>query len=174
MNPRGLYYFKTLFYWSTHATGPIILVTVGISVRQVTSMFLTVLLRFLKPLFELSHLFRQISHLSGISTYWFLPGLFCGVEGLSQPVLLAAVLVEPTTLCGVVGCERSVNSLAPFAKLVGTALLGGPLLGPSFMHTLPFSGYVLTCHFGGCCNFGLIGSGCFLFVHFMQVGGVTR
>jgi hypothetical protein len=40
---------------------------------------------------------------------------------------LAAILIEPATLYGVVGCERSVNSLAPFAKLVGTALLGGPL-----------------------------------------------
>jgi len=92
--------------------------------------FLTSLLRFLKPLFELNHLFRQISHLSRISTSWLFPGLLCGAEGLSQPVLLAAVLVEPTTLCGVVGREWSINSLAPFAKLVSTALLGGLLLGP--------------------------------------------
>jgi len=133
-----------------------------------------VLLRILMPLFELSHLFRQISHLSGISTSWLLPGLPCGVKGLSRPVLLAAVLVEPMTLVGVVGRERSVNSLAPLAKLVGTSLLGGPLLGPSPMRTLPLPGYLLTCHFGGCCNLGLIGSGCFLFVHFTQVGSVTR
>ena len=120
------------------------------------------LLRFLKLLFELSHLFRQKSHLSGISTSWFLPGLPCGVKGLSRPVLLAAALVEPTTLCGVVGRERSVNSLAPLAKLVCTALLGGPLLGPSPMRTLPLPGYVLTCQFDGCCNLVLIGSGCFV------------
>jgi len=138
--------------------------------------FLTALLRFLKPLFELFHLFGQISHLSGISTSWPFPGFLCGVEGLSQPVLLAAVLVEPTTLCGVgvVGCEWSVNSLAPFAKLVGMALLGGPLLGPSPMCSLSLPGYLLTCHFGGCCNPGLVGSGCFLFVHSTKVGGMTR
>jgi len=93
-----------------------------------------VLLRFLKPLFELSHLFRQISHLSGISTSWLLPGLLCGVEGLSRPVLLAAILVEPTTLRGNVGRERPVNSLAPFAKLVGT------FSGPPPCARFPFLG----------------------------------
>jgi hypothetical protein len=72
---------------------------------------------------------------------------------------LAAVLIEPTTLVGVVGREQSVNSLAPLAKLVGTALLGVPFLGPSPMFTLPISVYVATCHFGGCSNLGLIGSG---------------
>ena len=118
------------------------------------------LLRFLEPLFELSYLFRQISHLSGISTAWFVPrGSLSGVEGFSQPVLLAAVLIEPSTLVDVVGRERSVNSVAPFAKLVGTALLGVPFLGPSPMLTLPIFGYVATCHFGGCSNLGLSGSG---------------
>ena len=78
------------------------------------------LLRFLlKPLFELSYLFGQMAYLIGIPTAWFLPRLICGIEGLSQPVLLAAVLVEPKTLSGVVSRERSVNSPAPFAKLVG-------------------------------------------------------
>ncbi len=126
-------------------------------------MFLTVLLRFLKLLFELSHLFHQISHLSGISTNWFLPrGLLCGVEGLSRPVLLAAVLIEPATLYGVVGREWSVNSLASFAKLVGTALLGGPLLRPSPMRTLSLPGCVLTCQYDGCSDLGLIDSGCFI------------
>jgi hypothetical protein len=105
-----------------------------------------VLLRFLELLFELSYLFRQISHLSGI-------------EGLSRPVLSAAVLIEPRTLVGVVGSERSVKSLAPLAKLVGTAFLGVPFLGPSPMLTLPILGYVATCHFGGCSNLGLTGSG---------------
>jgi hypothetical protein len=73
-------------------------------------------------------------------------------KGLSQPVLLAAVLVEPMTLRGVVSHECPVISLAPLAKLVGTALLGGPLLGPSPMLTLSLFGYVATCHFGGCSN----------------------
>jgi hypothetical protein len=163
-----------LIYWSTRATGPIIQVIIGIIIRQFTSTFLTVPLRFLKLLFELSYLFRQICYLIGISTSWLLPGLLCGVEGFRQPVLLAAVLVEPTSLCGVVGRKRPVNSLVPFAKLVSTALLGGPLLGPSPMCSLSLPGYLLTCHFGGCCNLGLVGSGCFLFVHFTQVGGVTR
>jgi hypothetical protein len=104
------------------------------------SAFPTAFLLFLKPLFELSHLFHQISHLSGLSTSWFLPGLLCGVKGLSQPVLLAAVLVEPTTLRGVVGRERFANSLAPFAKLVGTVLLGGPLFRPSPCVRFPFLG----------------------------------
>jgi hypothetical protein len=60
-------------------------------------MFL-VLLRFLKPLFELSHLFGQMAYLIRISTARFLAGLLCGIERPSQLVLLAAVLVEPTTL----------------------------------------------------------------------------
>jgi hypothetical protein len=47
MNARGLIYFKTLIYWSTRATGPTILATVGITVQRVTSTFL-VLLRFIK------------------------------------------------------------------------------------------------------------------------------
>ncbi len=151
-----------LIYWSTRATGPIILVTVRITIRRVMSAFLTALLRFLKPLVELSHLFGQMAYLIGIPTAWFLPGLLCGIEGLIWPVLLAAVLVEPTTLRGVVGRERPINSLAPFAKLVGTALLGGPLIGPSPMQSLSFPGYFLTCQFGSRCDFGLVGSGRFI------------
>ncbi len=88
-------------------------------------------LRFLKPLFELIYLFGQVAYLIGISTSWFVPGFICGVEGFRQPVLSAAVLIEPTTICGVVGQERFANSLAPCAKLVGTSLLGGPFCGPS-------------------------------------------
>ncbi len=77
------------------ATGPTILATVGITVRRVTSTFL-VLLRFLRKLhLELSYLFGQMAYLIGIPTAWFLPGLLCGIEGLSQPVLLAAVHIEP-------------------------------------------------------------------------------
>jgi len=117
------------------------------------STFLTVLLRFLKPLFELSHLFHQISHLSGTSTTWFLPGLLCGVEGLSRPVLLAAVLVEPTTLGGVVGRERSVNSLAPFAFSGPPPCARFPFLGtcsPAFLAaaaTLALLGWAASCLF---------------------------
>jgi hypothetical protein len=99
-----------------------------------------VLLRFLKLLFELTHLFGQMAYLIGIPTAWFLPGLLRAIEGLSQPVLLAAVLVEPTTLHGVVSRERSNDTLAPLAKLVGTALLGVPLVGPSPVFTLPLPG----------------------------------
>jgi hypothetical protein len=129
MNARGLIYFKTLIYWSTRATGPTILATVGIIVRRVTSTFLVLLRFLLKPLLELSFLFGRMAYLIGIPTAWFLPGLLRGIEGLSQPVLLAAVLVEPTTLYGVVSRGRSVNSLAPCAKLVGTAFLGGSSIG---------------------------------------------
>jgi hypothetical protein len=88
MNARGLIYFKTLIYWSTRATGPTILATVGITVRRVTSTLLAVLLRFLKLLFELSHLFGQMAYLIGIPTAWFLPGLLCGVEGFTYRKLL--------------------------------------------------------------------------------------
>ncbi len=84
-----------------------------------------------------------MAYLISIPTARFLPGLLCGIEGLSQPVLLAAVLIEPTTLRGVVGRERSDNSLAPFAILVGTALLGGPLVGPFPMCLLSLPGYLL-------------------------------
>ena len=164
MNARGLIYFKTLIYWSTRATGLTILATVGITVRRVTSTLPAVLLRFLKLLFELSHFFRQISHLShGISTAWFLPsGLLCGVEGfnLTYKNLLAAVLVEPTTLVCVVGRERPVYSLAPFAILDGTAFLGGSFIGCSPMRTL--LGHALISQFGGCSDLGLVGSGCFV------------
>jgi len=102
-----------------------------------------------------------MAYLIGIPTARFLSVLLRGIEGLSWPVLLAAVLVEPTTLRGAVDRERPVNSLAPFAKLVGTALLGGPLLGPSPMHLLSLPGYLLTCQFGSPCDLGLVGSGCF-------------
>ena len=161
MNARGLIYFKTLIYWSTRATGPTILATVGITVRRVTRTLLAASLRFLKPLLELSHFFSQMAYLIGIPTAWFLPGLLCGVEGLICKNLLTAVLVEPTTLVGVVSRERPVNSLAPFAILGGTALFWGPLAGPSPMLTLPLSGYVIT-SLRGCGYLGLVGSGCFI------------
>ncbi len=140
------------------------------------SAFLTALFRFLKPLFEPFHLFGQMAYLIGIPTAWFLPGLLRGIEGLSQPVLLAAILVEPTTLRCVVGRERSVNSLAPFAIFVGTALLGGPLVRPSPMHSLSLPGCLLTCQFGSRCDFGLVGSGsfvCLLGEQFLDILEVT-
>ena len=59
----------------------------------------------------------------------------CGVEGFRQPVLSAAVLIEPTTLCGGVGHERFANSLA-----VGTVLPGGPFAGPPPCVRFPFLG----------------------------------
>ena len=156
MNARGLIYFKTLIYWSTRATGPIILATVGIIVRRVTSTFLVLLRFLLKPLLELSYLFGQMAYLIGIPTAWFLPGLLRGIEGLSQPVLLAAVHIEPTTLRGVVSREWSVNSLAMLAILVGTALLGGSSMGNSLTRAL--LGHVLS-RFGGCCSLSHFGSG---------------
>ena len=123
------------------ATVPTILFTVGITIRRVTRTLLggLLLLGFLEFLLEFLEFLGQISHLARVTTALF-PGLLRGIEGLSQPVLLAAVLVEPTTLRGVVGRERSVNSLAPFAILVGTALLGGPLLGPLPLLRFPFLG----------------------------------
>ena len=133
MNARGLIYFKTLIYWSTRATGPIILATVGIIIRRVTSTFLVLLL---KSLLELSYLYGQMAYLIVVPTAWFLPGLLRGIEGLSQPVLLAAVHIEPTTLRGVVSREWSVNSLAMLAILVGTALLGGSSIGISLTRAL--------------------------------------
>jgi hypothetical protein len=127
MNARGLIYFKTLIYWSTRATGPIILATVGITVRRVASTFLVLLRFLLKPLLELSYLFGQMAYLIGIPTAWFLPGLLHGIEELSQPVLLAAVHIEPTTLRGVVSRELSINSLccldAKIARIMHRKLL---------------------------------------------------
>ena len=102
-----------------------------------------------------------MAYLIGISASWFLPGLLRGLEGLSQPVLLAAVLIGPTTLRGVVGREWPINSLAPFAKLVGTALLGGPFLGPSPIASLSLPGYLLN-SLRGCSYPRLVGSGCFV------------
>ncbi len=65
----------------------------------------------------------------------------------------------PMTLCGVVGREQPVHSLAPLARLVGTFLLGSPLLGPSPMCLLSLPGYMLTCLFDSCCDLGLVDSG---------------
>ena len=101
-----------------------------------------------------------MAYLIGIPASWFLPGLLRGIEGLSQPVLLAAVLVEPTTLRGVVSRVWPVNSLAPFAIFVGTALLGGSSIGPSSsMLSLPGYSLISLC---GCSYLRLVGSGCFV------------
>ena len=111
-----------------------------------------------------------MAYLIGILTAWSLPGLLRGIEGLSQPVLLAAVHIEPTTLHGVVSREWSVNSLAMLAILVGTALLGGSSIGISLTRALL-----------GHCSAALeavvalaILAWAFSFVHSTQVGGVTR
>ncbi len=63
------------------------------------------LLRLSVLLFEFKQSFRQISHLTEISTTRLLPGLLYGVEGLKQPVLGAAILLKPRTLCSIVGRE---------------------------------------------------------------------
>ena len=81
MNARGLIYFNTLFYWSTRATGPTILATVGIAVRRVTGALLSGPLGFLKLFFKLLEFLGQISHLARVTTALF-PGLLCGIEGL--------------------------------------------------------------------------------------------
>ncbi len=81
-----------LIYLQSCATGPTILVTVGITIRRVTSMLLALLLSLFKLLFELSHFLSYISHLTGISATRLFPGLLCGVEGLNRLVLRRAVL----------------------------------------------------------------------------------
>ena len=114
-----------------------------------------------------------MAYLIGIPTAWFLPGLLCGVEGfnLTYKNLLTAVLVEPTTLVGVVTRERPVSSLSPLAILGSTALLGDSLAGPSPMLTLPLPGYVIN-SLRGCSYLGLVGLGCFICPfceHFLEI-----
>ena len=139
MNARGLIYFKTLIYWLTRATGPTILANVGITVRRITRTLLAAFLRFLKPLLELSHFFGQMAYLIGIPTAWFLPGLLCGVEGLICKNLLTAVLVEPTTLVGVVTRERPVNRLAPICNIWQYGpFWGSPCWALPHAHASPF------------------------------------
>ena len=128
------------------------------------------LLRFRKPLFELSHLFGQMAYLIRIPTAWFLPGLLCGIEGLSQLVLLAAVHIEPTTLHGVVSREWSVTVLQCLQYLSVRPFLGAPL-----------SETPSRARFLGTCLAALeavvalaILARAFSFVHSTQVGGVTR
>jgi hypothetical protein len=53
---------------------------------------------------------------------------------------LAAVLVEPTTLRGVVGHERFAHSFATFANLSVRPFLGVPLAGPPPCVCFPFLG----------------------------------
>jgi len=70
-------------YLFSRATGPTILVTVGITIQWVTSTLLRVLL-LLKLLFELSHFLGQIGDLTGLSATWIFPGLLCGIEGINS------------------------------------------------------------------------------------------
>jgi hypothetical protein len=133
-----------------------ILVTVGITVRRVTSTLITMLLGFLMLLLELHISFGQISHLTGISATCLFPGLLRGIEGLSRLVFGATVLREPATLDGIVGCKGPVCCLAPLAILGRTAFLGGSFTGTSFTRALP--GHMFTLLFG-CCSLGLVGPG---------------
>jgi hypothetical protein len=128
-----------------------------------------VLLRFLKLLFELSHLFGQMAYPIGIPTAWFLPGLLRGIEGLNQPVLLAAVLVEPTTLRDVVSRERSV-ALHHLQNLSVRPFLGAPL-----SETPSRACFLGTCLAALEAVVALaILARAFSFVHSTQVGVVTR
>ena len=120
------------------------------------STFHSVLLRFLKLLFKLTYFFSLISYLTGNSAACLLPGLLCGIEGLNQPILGAAVLLEPATLCGIMGCKWSLRRLAPLAILDRMTILGGSSIGTSTMRTL--LGHALSC-FRGCSNLGLVGPG---------------
>jgi hypothetical protein len=71
--------------------------------------------------------FLKLRHLTGITATCLFPGFLCGIEGLSRLVLGATVLREPTILAVIVGSERSICRVAPFAILGRTALLGGLL-----------------------------------------------
>ena len=133
-----------------------ILVTVGITVRRVTSTLITMLLGFLMLLLELHISFGQISHLTGISATCLFPGLFRGIEGLSRLVLWLAILLESMTLDGIVSGIGPTRRLAPLAVLGRTALFGGSFTGTSFTRALP--GHMFTLLFG-CCSLGLVGPG---------------
>jgi hypothetical protein len=119
-------------------------------------MLLTVLLSLFKLLFKLSHFLSCINHLTGISATRLFPGLLCGVEGLNRLVLCRAVLLEPTTLDGIVGGIGPIYHLAPLAILGRTALFWGSSIGPSPMRAL--LGHTLS-HLGGCCSLSIVGSG---------------
>jgi hypothetical protein len=118
-------------------------------------MFLTAFVRFLVLLHELNQSFHQISHLTRFPTACLLPGLLCGVEGLNQPVLGAAILLEPTTLLGIMGREWSVSCLAPLAIFSSTAFLGGSSIEASSI--CPFPGHMELSR--GCSCLGLAGLG---------------
>ena len=112
-----------------------------------------------------------MAYLIGIPTAWFLPGLLCGIKGLSQLVLLAAVHIEPTTLRGVVSREWSVNCLAQCLQYLSVR----PFLGA------PLSESPSRARFLGTCLAALeavvalaILARAFSFVHSTQVGGATR
>ena len=75
------------------------------------------------------------------------------------------------TLAGIVGSERSVCRVAPFAILGRMALLGGSFTGTPLLRVL--LGHELS-RLGGCCSLGLVGSGLSRIGASLQVGGVTR
>ena len=123
---------------------------------------------FLMLLLEPNQFFHQISHLTGFPVTCLLPGLLYGVEGLNQIVLGAAVLLEPTTLRGIVGHEWADCCLAPLAIFSSMAFLGGSSIGTSSIR--PFSGHTELSR--GCSCLGLAGLG-FLVVfhdlHFLDI-----
>jgi hypothetical protein len=75
-------------------------------------------------IFELLKFLGQISHLSRVTTTLF-PGLLCGIEGLMRLAYLFAVLVEPTTIAGIMGLIEPIHHLAMLAVLGSACLLGG-------------------------------------------------
>ena len=127
-------------------------------------------LRFLKPLFELGYLFHQYVIWSGSP----LPGLFQGFFAESKGFVSLSFWLPSLLNLRHSVVLRVMNGLPTALQLVGTSLLGGPLLGPSPICSLSLPGYLLTCQFGSRCDLGHVGSGCFLFVYSTQVGGVTR
>ena len=70
-----------LIYVTTRATVPTILVTAGITIRQITRALLSGLLGFLEFLLEFLEFLGQISHLARVTAALF-PGLLHKIEGL--------------------------------------------------------------------------------------------
>jgi len=119
-----------LIYWATCATGPIILVTVGITIQRVPSVFLTALLRFLKPLFELLHLFGQMAYLIGTPLPGFFQGFFVELKGLiSLSFWLPSLLNRrhSVVLWAVNGPSTALHHLQ---YLLVRPFLGVPFSGP--------------------------------------------
>ena len=126
--------------------------------------------KLLKPPFELSHFFRQISHLAGILATCLFPGILCGIKGLSRLVYGATILHElrHSKVSWVVKGPSAV--LHHLQYLAERPFLGAPL-----------SESPLCARFLGTCSAALeavvalvILAWAFSFVHSTQVGDVTR